>query len=217
MTAIEEITPRTHPAVWALLALEDDAPERLWVRGDADALTGRQNVATVGARASTAYGENVAATLAADLATTHTIVTGGAYGIDAAATRAALRVGGRAVVVAAGGVDRIYPQGHSELLESVAAESGAIVSEVEPGGAPSKHRFLRCQRLIAALSAGSVIVEAGWRSGALGVATWGRELSRPVGSVPGPLTSACSSGAHQLIRTGATLITSADDVRHMLA
>lgn len=217
MTAIQELTPATHADLWTMLSLGEDAPERLWVRGDIDALTTRPNIATVGVRAATAYGEHIAASLASDLARTHTIVTGGAYGIDAAATRAALSVGSRPVVVAASGVDRTYPQGHADLFEQVAREGGAIVSEVEPGEAPTKYGFIRRQRLTAALAAGAVIVEAGWRSGSLDVATWTRKLGRPVGAVPGPLTSVTSSGTHKLIRTGATLITSADDVRHMLA
>jgi DNA processing protein len=216
MTAIQELTPTTHPELWALLALGDDAPERLWVRGDVDALTARQAVAVTGCRASTAYGEHVAGELAADLAKTHTIVTGGAYGIDAQAAYATLNSSGAGVIVAAGGVDRVHPQGHRELVARIIETGGAIVSEVEPTEPPSRYRFIRRQRLVAALSAGSVIAEAGWRSGSLAVATWSRELARPVGAVPGPLTSVCSSGTHQLIRGGATLITSADDVRQML-
>lgn len=217
MTAIQELTPTTHPAVWALLALGDDAPERLWVRGNADALTARQAVAVTGARACTSYGSHVGGELAADLAKTHTIVTGGAYGIDEQAAYATLNSGGTGVIVPAGGVDRVHPQGHRELAARIIQTGGAIVSEAEPNEAPSRYRFARRQRLVAALSAASVIVEAGARSGSLSVATWARELGREVGAMPGPLTSVTTQGTHALIRGGAQLITSADDVRQMLA
>ena len=192
MTAIQELSPTTHPELWALLALGDDAPERLWVRGDVDALTARQAVAVTGCRASTAYGEHVAGELAADLAKTHTIVTGGAYGIDAQAAFATLNSSGTGVIVAAGGVDRVHPQGHRELVARIIETGGAIVEVAFSTSAPEV-------------------------LGSLAVATWARELGRPVGAIPGPLTSPTTSGVHALIRGGATLITSADDVRQMLA
>ncbi|WP_454115744.1 DNA-processing protein DprA [Microbacterium lacticum] len=214
---IHELTAETHPDLWGTLALGDDSPERLWVRGNLAALTERPAVAITGARACTAYGEHVAAELARDLTTSHTIITGGSYGIDEAATRSAIHAESAAVIVSACGVDRTYPVGHRELFGRVIEQGGAIVSETAPGEAPTKARFIRRQRLVAGLTRGAVIVEAGARSGSLGVATWARELGRPVGCTPGPLTSAASTGTHLLIRAGAALITSAADIREMIS
>lgn len=189
------------------------APFAMWVRGAGNLanLWGRA-IALVGARAATAYGEHVTAEIAADLAHNRwTVLSGGAYGIDGAAHRAALGSQGPTIAVMAGGVDRLYPAGHDELLREV-MESGCVVSEVPPGFAPHRHRFLARNRLIAT-AAVTVVVEAAWRSGALSTANHASEMLRPVGAVPGAVTSAASSGCHRLIREGqAVLVTSADDV-----
>lgn len=189
------------------------APMALWVRGNAslDVLVER-SVALVGARASTAYGEHMAASIAGDLADSGwTVVSGGAYGIDAAAHKGALATGMPTVAVMAGGVDRLYPAGNQYLLEKI-IETGAVVSETPPGWAPHRHRFLQRNRLIACANA-TVVVEAGFRSGALSTATHAHELARPVGAVPGPVTSASSAGCHRLMRdTGAVVVTSGADV-----
>lgn len=198
--------------------LGDHAPLCLWVRGDPRGLrTPRPSVAIVGARAATAYGEHVALELAADLAGGGIpVVSGGAYGIDGAAHRAALSVGGLTISLLAGGVDRAYPAGNADLIERIAA-GGVVVSEVPCGAAPTKWRFLQRNRLIAALADATVVVEAGWRSGSLNTAGHAASLSRPLGAVPGPITSAASAGTHRLLREyGAQCITSADDVREML-
>ena len=193
--------------------LSDAAPMALWVRGEArlDELFTR-SVALVGSRASTSYGEHLAASLAGDLSDAGwTVVSGGAYGIDAAAHRGALATGGQTLAVMAGGVDRLYPAGNQDLLEKI-IETGAVVSETPPGWAPHRHRFLQRNRLIACAQA-TVVVEAAYRSGALSTATHAQELARPVGAVPGAVTSASSAGCHRLIReTGAVLVTSAADV-----
>ena len=194
------------------------APMLLWVRGDAGALTRTpRSVALVGARAATAYGEHVAIELAADLVGHGvSIVSGAAYGIDGAAHRAALAAGGTTVALLAGGVDRPYPTGHSQLIERVAA-TGAVVSEVPCGTAPTKWRFLARNRLIAALADATVVVEAGMRSGSLNTAGHAATLARPLGAVPGPVTSAASAGCHRLLREfDARCVTSADDVRELL-
>ncbi|MCL2803921.1 MAG: DNA-processing protein DprA [Micrococcales bacterium] len=186
------------------------APLSLWVLGGAEApleqLWGR-SVAVVGARACTHYGETVTFSLVSGLvAAGTTVVSGGAFGIDAAAHRAALAAGGRTVAVMAGGVDRLYPAAHEDLLKEVAA-SGAVISEVPPGSAPRRERFLERNRLMAAMTAATLVVEAGWRSGAHRTASTAAELLRPVGAVPGPVTSAASAGCHRLIREGiATLV-----------
>ncbi|MCH1868678.1 DNA-processing protein DprA [Nocardioides sp. CFH 31398] len=192
-------------------------PLGLWVRGPLrlDEVSGA--VAVVGARTSTSYGNAVAADLAATVAEAgRVVVSGAAYGIDYRAHTGALAADGRTVAVLACGADRVYPQGHDRLLAHLAAE-GAIVSEAPPGCAPQRIRFLARNRLIAALTAGTVVVEAAIRSGALNTANWAGRLLRPVLGVPGPVTSAASAGVHQLLRDGgATLVTGGTDVLEVL-
>ncbi len=172
--------------------------------------------AIVGTRACTAYGEHVAADLSAGLAEHDVaIVSGGAYGVDGVAHRAALAADGMTVAVLAGGVDVLYPAGHSALLHRVGA-SGLLVSEYPPGVRPARHRFLTRNRLVAALSGATVVVEAGIRSGAASTAAWARALGRVVCAVPGPVTSAASTGCHVLLRAGAELVTRADEVREII-
>jgi DNA processing protein len=157
-------------------------------------------VAVVGSRAATAYGEHVAADLSYGVALRDvTVVSGGAYGIDAAAHRGCLAADGVCVLVSAGGLDRPYPTGNSSLFERVAA-TGLLVSERPPGSAPHRQRFLSRNRLIAALASATLVVEAAPRSGALNSARYARDLGRPVLAVPGPITSAMSAGCHALIR-----------------
>jgi DNA processing protein len=193
------------------------APLCLWVRGDVGALATAPRAAIVGARAATSYGEHVAMELAADLAADGIpIVSGAAYGIDGAAHRAALAADGATIALLAGGADRAYPAGHSQLIDRI-AESGLVISEVPCGSAPTKWRFLQRNRLIAALADATVVVEAGWRSGSLNTASHAVGLSRPLGAVPGPVTSAASAGVHRLLREcDAHCITCADDVRELL-
>ena len=159
----------------------------------------------------------MAAEIAGDLAATGTVVvSGGAYGIDGAAHRAALGVGGGTVAFLAGGVDRAYPAGHQELFARIRA-SGALVSELPCGAAPTKFRFLSRNRLIAALGAATVVVEAGWRSGSLNTAGHASSLGRPLGAVPGPVTSAASAGCHRLMREyDAQCVTNAAEVRELM-
>ena len=178
-------------------------PVALWVRGPgrlADVVD--RSVALVGARAATAYGEHVAGELAYRLGERGwSVVSGGAYGIDAAAHRGALAAGAPTVAVLACGIDRVYPSGNGALLERIAQE-GLVVSEWPPGAAPHRHRFLVRNRLIAALTRGTVVVEAASRSGAQATARRARRLGRPVMAVPGPVTSAMSVGCHELLRDG---------------
>lgn len=192
-------------------------PLVLWVIGPLrlDDVTERA-AAIVGTRACTAYGEHVAADLSAGLAENDVaIVSGGAYGIDGAAHRAALAVDGMTVAVLAGGVDVLYPAGHSALLHRVGA-TGLLVSEYPPGVRPARHRFLTRNRLVAAMSGATVVVEAGIRSGAASTAAWARALGRVVCAVPGPVTSSASTGCHELLRAGAELVTRADEVREVI-
>jgi DNA processing protein len=192
-------------------------PLALWVRGDPRALSGLA-VGVVGSRTATEYGVRVATDLSYDLVQRGcVVVSGAAYGIDAAAHRAALAAGGTTVAVLGCGIDQAYPAGHATLLDAIAGQ-GAVVTEVVPGTPPSRARFLTRNRLIAGLSAGVVVVEAAVRSGALNTAAWCAQLSRPVMAVPGPVTSAMSAGPHLAIaRRGASLVCTADDVMELLS
>lgn len=186
-------------------------PFCLWVRGAlplGDAC--RRSAAVVGARAASPYGEMVAADLAAGLAERgFAVVSGAAFGIDAAAHRGVLAVAGTTVAVLAGGVERPYPSSHAALVARI-AEEGAVVSEVAPGSAPTKSRFLQRNRLIATMTRGTVVVEAGLRSGSLNTARTAAGHGRVVAAVPGPVTSMMSAGCHQAIREGyAVLVTDA--------
>ncbi|PZF84117.1 DNA-processing protein DprA [Jiangella anatolica] len=189
-------------------------PLGLWLSGDGDlaALT-ESAIAVVGSRAATRYGLRIAADLATDLALAGwTVVSGAAFGIDQAAHRGALTVGGLTVAVLACGVDVPYPRQNAQLLERIAS-GGLIVSEVPPGSRPMRAWFLARNRIIAALSAGTLVVEAAPRSGALSTAGWTQKLSRETLVVPGPITSKLSAGCHTLVRNGAgTLVTSIDDI-----
>ncbi|NDJ87781.1 DNA-processing protein DprA [Mycolicibacter kumamotonensis] len=188
-------------------------PMALWALGPArlDEVAERAT-AIVGTRAATAYGELVAADLAAGLVERDVaVVSGGAYGIDGAAHRAALAADGTTVAVLAGGIDIPYPAGHSALLHRISG-NGLLVTEYPPGVRPARHRFLTRNRLVAVLAGATVVVEAGLRSGAANTAAWARLLGRPVAAVPGPVTSAASAGCHVLLRAGAQLVTRADEV-----
>lgn len=195
-----------------------EVPVGLWVRGPLRLDRLADAVAIVGSRSATTYGEHVAAGIAADLARAgRPVVSGGAFGIDHAAHRGALSTDGPTLAVLACGVDRAYPAAHRALLEHL-AEHHALVSEAPPGASPFRIRFLARNRVIAALTAGTVVVEAALRSGALNTANWAERLHRPVMGTPGALTSAASEGVHQLIRRGAaTLVTGGDDVLEMVS
>ena len=143
------------------------------------------------------------------------VVSGGAFGIDAAAHRGALRAG-PTLSVSAGGVDRLYPAANTGLLRAV-IDSGALVAEVPPGCQPGRHRFLTRNRLIAAMSGATVVAEAAWRSGALSTARHARDLGRGLGAVPGPVTSMESVGCHRLLRGGAVCVTDAEDALELVA
>lgn len=203
-----------------LAALELDGPGRVnqdvrpplcfWVRGRwglGEAF--ERSVAVIGARAATSYGNHVTADLAYGLAEQEwTVVSGGAFGIDSAAHRAALAAGGRTVAVLACGVDRPYPAGNAGMFEQI-ADSGLLISEWPPSAEPLRHRFLIRNRVIAAATAGTVVVEAAARSGAAQTMSRVLALRRPAMVVPGPVTSAMSVGCHELLRTrpDTTLVT----------
>lgn len=194
-----------------------DVPVGLWVKGPLrlDQLEG--SVAVVGSRSSTTYGAQVASDLAAVVGGAgRAVVSGAAFGIDYAAHRGALSADAPTVAVLACGPDRAYPAAHRDLLVHL-GQHHAVVSESPPGASPFRIRFLARNRLIAALSRGTVVVEAAVRSGALNTTNWAERLNRVVAGTPGPLTSVASQGVHQLIRRGAaTLVTGGDDVLELL-
>lgn len=197
---------------------EGGPPLGLWIRGGVELGELDGAVSLVGARSATAYGTNVATDWAAELASAgRMVVSGLAFGIDAAAHRGALMARRPTVAVLACGVDVAYPVAHTALMQAV-VDKGAVVSEVPPGATPLKASFLARNRLIAALSAGVVVVEAAARSGAKNTAAWANELSRVVMAVPGPVTSSLSATPNRLIRDGAaTLVSAAAEVLAMLS
>ncbi|MGW5971536.1 DNA-processing protein DprA [Streptomyces sp. NPDC055186] len=193
--------------------LGDGRPLGLWVRGPADLrMWALRSVAVVGARACTEYGAHMAAVLSAELAERGwVVVSGGAYGVDGAAHRGALGSGGATVAVLACGVDRPYPRGHTGLITRI-AEQGLVIGELPPGDHPTPSRFILRNRVIAALTRGTVVVEAAHRSGSLVTARAARRLGRHTMGVPGPATSGCSAGVHELLRQEAVLVTDAAEV-----
>ncbi|MFG3442648.1 DNA-processing protein DprA [Nonomuraea sp. NPDC047897] len=176
-------------------------PLALWLHGSADLrFSCLRSVSVVGARSATSYGTHVAAEFGIGLSEAGwTVISGGAYGVDGAAHRGALAADAPTVVVLACGVDIAYPRGHLGLFTAV-REQGVVVSECPPGVHPTRARFLIRNRLIAALSRGTVVVEAALRSGALNTATHALTLNRHLAAVPGPVTSPMSAGCHRLLR-----------------
>lgn len=192
--------------------LGSHAPNMLWVRGNPE-MIGAYSLGVVGARAATGYGSHVTAELVDGVCRAGVaIVSGAAYGIDAVAHRTALAAETPTIAVVAGGADRPYPRAHESLLDRIAS-AGAVCSEMVPGSAPTRWRFLQRNRLIAALSHATLVTEAGVNSGSLNTAGHAAQLGRQIGAVPGPITSAASAGCHRLIRDyDAMLITSTRDV-----
>lgn len=207
--------------VWpaGLADLGVHAPLALWCLGDPDAVARlRRSIALVGARAATGYGERVATDAAAGLSDRgFAVLSGAAYGIDGTAHRSVLASGGTTVAVLAGGLDRFYPSGHEQLLRRIAAE-GAVLAELPCGFAPTKWRFLQRNRLIAAASRATVVLEAGARSGSLNTAGHAAALGRPLGAVPGSVYSATSAGCHRLLREyDAVCVRDAADMAELVA
>jgi DNA processing protein len=206
-----EAIPWGHPAYPPLLASIPDAPFILWLKGLASCLS-KPAVAVVGSRAATPYGLEAASRLAGDLAAAGVLVISGlARGVDSAAHRAALAAGGDTVAVLGSGVDVIYPPEHQRLAVEVAAH-GAVVSEFPPGTPPVAFHFPARNRIISGLSQAVVVVEAAERSGSLITAGFALEQGRDVMAVPGSVLSGRHRGCHALIRDGAAVVESAEDV-----
>ena len=192
-------------------------PIGLVVKGDAQILS-NNSFAIVGTRKPTPYGIGVATEFASGFIDRGwDIVSGGAYGIDSAAHRGALLAEGRTIAVIASGIDQPYPSGNIRLFEEI-CESGAIVSEVMPGVTALPHRFLTRNRLIAALSDATLVVEAAFRSGSLRTARDAAELMRPVMAIPGPINAPTSDGCHRLIgERAAEIVTSVADAVELIS
>lgn len=202
---------RREPGYPPLLAELHDPPASLFLRGQMEALQG-PGVAVVGARSCSAYGAQVARSLARELATAGVVVVSGlARGVDGEAHRGALEAGGRTVAVLGCGIDRDYPRSHAELARRIVS-SGAVISEYPPGVEPAPWRFPARNRIIAGLALATVVVEARERSGALITADFALELGRDVFAVPGEITSGLSAGTNDLLRQGAAPLTCAGDV-----
>ena len=213
----------------SFVGLEERSPFALWVVGS---LPGddQKKVSIVGARAATSQGTSLATALAFDAANAGlTVISGGAYGIDAAAHRGALRslredrptgrsVGNRfstevpTVAVLCGGLDNLYPAGNIDLLERIVKLGGALVTEMPPSSRPARWRFLERNRLISAWSDFVLVVEAGLRSGALATANRALDLGVAVGAVPGAVASPVAAGPNELIKNGAVVVTDIDDI-----
>ena len=201
----------TDPGYPRQLAAIDDPPAVLWVRGDPGPL-GAPAVAVVGSRTGSPYACSVAEHLAAGLAARGvTVVSGLARGVDAAAHRGAVTAGGLTVAVLGSGADVVYPPEHASLAAAV-TERGALISELGPGAPPLRHHFPRRNRILSGLSRGVVVVEAAARSGSLITARLAAEQGREVMAVPGNVLSGRSRGSHRLIRDGARIVETADDV-----
>jgi DNA processing protein len=195
----------------SLLSRIDDPPGLLFVRGTLlpqDSLS----VAIVGARHATAYGLKAAEQFGAGLARAgYTVVSGLARGIDAAAHRGAITAGGRTIAVLGSGVLNVYPPEHADLAREV-IDSGALISELPPLTDPNAGTFPQRNRIVSGLSLGVVVVQAADRSGALITARLATEQGREVFAVPGPIDCRMSRGCHELIRDGAKLVASVDDI-----
>jgi DNA processing protein len=191
-------------------------PVGIFVKGNIEVLQ-QQSLAIVGTRNPTPYGIRAAQEFAAGFVDREwAIVSGGAYGIDSAAHRGALIAEGSTVAVIASGLDCLYPAGNRKLFEEI-LENGAIVTEYLPSVSARPHRFLVRNRLIAALSKATLVVEAAFRSGSLRTARDAAELARPVMAIPGPITSPTSEGCHRLIgERSAELVTSIADAHELI-
>lgn len=180
--------------------LGDSAPAVLWMIGKTSILENQKTVSVVGARLASSYGLEVTKDIV-QTAVKHeyAVISGGALGIDAKAHWSTLDGKGQTIAIMAGGLDRLYPPKNLDLFDQI-KQSGLLISEMPPGTAPARWRFLQRNRLIASLGQATVVVEAGYRSGSINTAGHANELDRPVGAIPGQINSTRSAGCHRLIR-----------------
>lgn len=195
----------------ALLACTPSPPPVLWVRGNAEQLLGTI-VAIVGSRSATPYALQVAERLGHELAERGVVVASGlARGVDSAAHRGCLRFGGSTIAVQGCGLDRVYPAEHARLADEVAGQ-GALLAELAPGAAPLPEHFPLRNRIISGISLATVVVEASEQSGSLITARWALEQGRDVMAVPGSILSGRNRGSHGLLKDGAKIVETADDI-----
>jgi len=200
-----------------LCDLGDSAPSLLWVLGHQKVFENSSTISVVGSRVASSYGLEVTRDLVSTAVRNGFVtISGGALGIDACAHKSALLAGGKTIAVMAGGLDRLYPPRNLDLFEEIKV-TGAVISEMPPGTAPARWRFLQRNRLIAAIGQATVVVEAGFKSGSINTAGHANELDRPVGAVPGPINSTRSAGCHRLIKERrAELICTPADLEELL-
>ena len=208
--------PLFDPRYPPLLACTIDPPPVLWLRGSQDALE-KPTVAVVGSRAATPYALQVGSRIAAELASRGVaVVSGLARGVDSSAHRGCLQQGGATIAVLGCGVDRVYPPEHQELASEIAASGGAVLAELEPGVPPLPGHFPLRNRIISGISLATVVVEASEHSGSLITAKCALDQGRDVMVVPGSVLSGRNRGSHALLRDGAKVVESADDILHEL-
>jgi DNA processing protein len=195
-----------------LLACTVDPPPVLWIRGSPAALA-NPTIAVIGSRAATPYALQVGSRIAAELASRGVaVVSGLARGVDSSAHRGCLQQGGVTIAVLGCGVDRVYPPEHGDLASQIAATGGAVVAELEPGTPPLPGHFPLRNRIISGISLATVVVEASEHSGSLITARCAVEQGRDVMVVPGSVLSGRNRGSHALLRDGARVVESADDI-----
>lgn len=209
---MQEPKPRQVP-IPTLLSKLPDAPKQLFVRGELDKLLARPRVAIVGSRKMSPYGQMVTDKIARELANRGVVIVSGlAFGVDIQAHKSALETGGQGIAVMACGLDQIYPVSHARIGERLLETGGAIVSEYPKGTAVQKHYFLERNRLVSGLSDAIIITEAAARSGTLNTAAHALNQGKPVFAVPGNLNNPLSEGTNGLIKAGALMLTSVEDV-----
>lgn len=231
LTTEQEFKMAESLSSWLCIPEDDDWPDQLsdlgerkpyglWGRGKREYLSllrSDRSIAVVGSRDISAYGTSATSHITGDLAQQgFSIISGGAFGIDAVAHRTALAVVGSSrpptVALMACGVDRPYPKHHESLLREI-IDRGLLLSEVSLGSSPTRWRFLQRNRLIAALSSYTLVVEARWRSGALNTAHHALSIGRELGVIPGQIFSPNSEGCHRLLKKElAHLVTDAQDI-----
>jgi DNA processing protein len=195
--------------------LGDGQPPLLWVLGDAGLLNRPATISIVGSRNTSSYGRAVASDLGVVAADNGIVtVSGGAFGIDACVHQATISAGGQTIAAMAGGIGRLYPPSNKPLLESV-AKTGVLFSEMPPGVAPAKWRFLMRNRLIAAMGKATIVVQAGLKSGSMNTANTALELGRRVAVVPGQLNSAYSIGCHNFLNEKLGLVELIADAKEL--
>src|SRR5262245_20428328 len=195
----------------ALLNCVPDPPPVLWIRGGATVLN-RPAIAVVGSRAATAYATDVGFRLGGELANRGVVVVSGlARGVDSAAHRGCLEAGGDTIAVLGSGIDRVYPSEHEDLAQNI-AKQGVVVSELGPGAPPLPENFPMRNRIISGISLAVVVVEASEKSGSLITARFATEQGRDVMAVPGSVLTGRNRGSHSLLKDGAKVVETADDI-----